>query len=59
MSEEKVLLEMDYTTYDASCKDPHVSPAGDLIECRRQARHDNEHGTRGGENLISWGHHPE
>lgn len=31
--------EMAYTSWDQSCKDPHITGTGDLRECRRPANH--------------------
>lgn len=36
-------LEMVYTRYEASCRDPHIDPAGVLRECRRHAHHTGAH----------------
>jgi hypothetical protein len=32
--------ETAYTTWGESCRDPHITPAGDLRQCRRRAGHD-------------------
>lgn len=31
--------EMAFTSWDQSCKEPHVTSSGDLRECRRPAKH--------------------
>ena len=36
MTDDELLLETDYTSYANSCRDPHVAPGDDLVECRRQ-----------------------
>jgi hypothetical protein len=35
--------EMAYTTWGASCRDPHITFYGDMRECRRAALHDGAH----------------
>lgn len=52
---ERYLLEIDYTPYGAACKDPYISPLGELVLCRRQIRHVGEHATRRGAGSIVWG----
>lgn len=55
MDETKLLLlEIDYTQWDVSCRDPHLTPDGQLVECRRQKKHDNTHATRAGFRAITW-----
>ncbi|TFD11467.1 hypothetical protein E3T35_09670 [Cryobacterium sp. TMT1-2-2] len=55
MTDDELLLEIDYTGYDNSCRDPHITPAEDLVECRRRRGHDdNMHGTRSGVRAIRW-----
>lgn len=36
-------LEMAYTTWEYSCRDPHISWNGDLKECRRAKNHEGVH----------------
>ena len=56
MTDDELLLEIDYTGYDSSCRDPHITPADDLVECRRLRGHDDDtHCTRAGTNAIRWG----
>lgn len=55
-----ILLEMAYTRYDASCRDLAVTENGELVECRRDRRHNPAgvhavHGGSGPEGLIVWG----
>lgn len=55
MTDSELLLEIDYTGYNDSCRDPHITPAEDLVECRRMRGHDNDtHGTRAGVRVIRW-----
>lgn len=52
---EQIELEMAYTSWEQSCKDPVVGPTGDLRECRRQHGHAGPHASGHGEQLILWG----
>ncbi|WP_104190785.1 hypothetical protein [Cryobacterium sp. Y82] len=55
MTDDELLLEIDYTDYTSSCRDPHITPAEDLVECRRLRGHeDDTHGTRAGVSAIRW-----
>lgn len=54
MTDDELLLETDYTSYANSCRDPHITPAKDLVECRRQNGHDDTHATRAGLRAIRW-----
>ncbi|TFD70439.1 hypothetical protein [Cryobacterium sp. Hb1] len=55
MTDDELLLEIDYTNYNSSCRDPHITPAEDLVECRRPRGHDDDmHGTRAGVRAIRW-----
>jgi hypothetical protein len=47
---------MAYTTWDQSCKDPHLTPGGDLRECRRPNHHPGAHASGHSENgtLLFW-----
>ena len=59
MTDNELLLEIDYTDYDSSCRDPHITPAEDLVECRRLRGHGGEpHGTRAGVRAIRWSVEP-
>ena len=59
MTDDELLLEIDYTGYDNSCRDPHITPAADLVECRRLRGHGGEpHGTRAGVRAIRWSVEP-
>lgn len=51
---------MAYTTWDQSCKDPHLTPGGDLRECRRPNHHPGAHASGHSENgtLIFWNAEP-
>lgn len=52
----RLLLEMDYTTYGQSCREPHITPDAQLIECRRDRGHArDDHATRAGMGVIVWG----
>lgn len=52
---EKLLLEMDYTTYGQSCRDPHITAKQELVECRRGTGHSVDvHATRAGAAIIVW-----
>lgn len=53
-TDDELLLETDYTSYASSCRDPHITPTNDLVECRRQNGHDDTHATRGGLRAIRW-----
>ncbi|TFC91793.1 MULTISPECIES: hypothetical protein [Cryobacterium] len=53
----ELLLETDYTSYASSCRDPHITPTNDLVECRRQNGHADTHATRGGLHAIRWAVH--
>lgn len=53
------LLEMDYTSYGASCREPHVTDDNQLVLCRRQSGHDEHHATRQGVGAIIWEQAPE
>ena len=48
MTEDELLLETDYTSSANSCRDPHIAPGDDLVECRRQRGLDDTHGSRAG-----------
>ncbi|TFC04656.1 hypothetical protein [Cryobacterium mannosilyticum] len=48
MTDDELALESDDTSYANSCRDPHIAPGDDLVECRRQRGHDDTHGTRAG-----------
>lgn len=56
---KQIETEMLYTTYGESCKDLHVTPEGDLRECRRTRGHWTE-GTECasgfGRGLVRWVH---
>ncbi|MDJ0349712.1 hypothetical protein [Cryobacterium sp. PH29-G1] len=55
MTDDELLLEIDYTGYDSSCRDPHITPSEDLVQCRRLHGHDDDtHGTRAGGRAIRW-----
>ena len=55
MTDDELLLEIDYTGYDSSCRDPHITSAADLVECRRLRGHDDDlHGTRAGVRAVRW-----
>jgi hypothetical protein len=55
MTDDELLLEIDYTGYDSSCRDPHITPTEDLVQCRRLRGHDEDtHGTRAGVRAIRW-----
>lgn len=54
LTDDQLLLETDYTSYASSCRDPHVTPTNDLVECRRQSGHDDTHATRAGVRAIRW-----
>ncbi|WP_213815033.1 hypothetical protein [Glaciihabitans sp. dw_435] len=50
-----LLLEMDYTTYGQSCREPHITPSSELVECRRDRGHSADvHATRAGAGIIVW-----
>jgi hypothetical protein len=36
-------LVMAYTTYDQSCRDPHITAQGELRECRLPTHHADDH----------------
>lgn len=53
---QQIELEMSYTTWEQSCKDPAVDPStGDLRECRRQHSHTGPHASGFGPGLYMWG----
>ncbi|TFD30355.1 hypothetical protein E3T40_15265 [Cryobacterium sp. TMT1-19] len=54
LTDDQLLLETDYTSYASSCRDPHITPTNDLVECRRQSGHDDTHATRSGLRAIRW-----
>lgn len=54
LTDDQLLLETDYTSYASSCRDPHITPTNDLVECRRQSGHDDTHATRAGLRAIRW-----
>ena len=54
MTDDELLLETDRTSYANSCRDPHIAPGDDLVECRRQRGHDDTHGTRAGARALRW-----
>ena len=60
MTDDQILLEMDYTTYGHSCRDAAITTAGTLVECRRQHGHDGEHAVRyeNKEQIYRWGVEP-
>lgn len=47
----RIALEIAYTTWDESCKDPL---AEGLRECRRPHGHDGDHASGHGEGLRTW-----
>ena len=49
------LLEIDYTSYDVSCRDPLISGDDQLVLCRRLHGHTGDHATRAGIRAIVWG----
>lgn len=50
-----LLLEIDYTPYGVSCRDPYVTDRQELVLCRRQSGHIGQHATRRGAEAIVWG----
>jgi len=52
--DEAVELEMTYTTWEHSCKEPHVAQ-DDLRECRRQKDHKGLCASGFGKGLLFWG----
>ncbi|MDJ0324600.1 hypothetical protein QMG61_12620 [Cryobacterium sp. PH31-AA6] len=54
MTDDELLLETDYTSYANSCRDPHIAPGEDLVECRRQRGHADAHATRAGARALRW-----
>jgi len=54
-SDEQYLLELDYTPYAMSCRDPYVTDRGELVLCRRGAKHNELHATRRGAECVTWG----
>jgi hypothetical protein len=54
MTHDELLLEMDYTGYDMSCRDPYLTADADLVLCRRQKGHDDTHATRDGTEVLVW-----
>lgn len=57
MTDDDLLREADYTSYHDSCRDPHITPSEDLVECRRQTGHTDTHATRSGLLVIRWTAH--
>jgi hypothetical protein len=58
-TEASLLLEIDYTSYDIACRDPHIThQTGDLIECRllrgHAERDGTSHATRAGARVYIW-----
>lgn len=47
-------MEMTYTPYLGSCREPAVTSTGDLRQCRRAMRHHGEHASGFGQNLYLW-----
>lgn len=53
--DDLLLLEIDFSSYDGSCKDLYLSPTGELVECRRERYHeDDTHATRAGFKALKW-----
>ena len=53
MSHE-LTLEMAWTPWRDSCRDPHITPDGDLRQCRRRRNHDDEHASGFGPLMRRW-----
>lgn len=47
-------LEMAYTPYLGSCRDPAITPAGDIRQCRRAMRHTGTHASGFGKHRHIW-----
>lgn len=54
VSDINLLLEIDYTPFDAACRDPLLTDRRELVLCRRQVKHEGEHATRRGIEAIVW-----
>ena len=52
--QEAVQKEMAYTDLHGSCKDVHVTPTGELRECRRAKRHTPPHASGYGTRHEQW-----
>ena len=46
--------EMVFTDWNASCQDVHVTPSGELRECRRAKRHTPPHASGYGTRHEQW-----
>lgn len=54
---DELEIEMAYTRWDDSCKDPHLVPTADgtdFRECRRAKGHDGPHASGYHQGLIRW-----
>lgn len=52
--QDDIQHEMAYTTYTESCRDAHITPEGDLRECRRMKRHALPHASGYGTRHRQW-----
>ena len=53
MTDEEIQLEMAYTTYEDSCRDPAIVD-GDLVQCRRPRWHEPHNHAAGMTVLRRW-----
>lgn len=54
MTQAEVEHEMAWTTWQESCRDPAVID-GSLRQCRRRARHNDDHASGYGRHYRKWG----
>lgn len=53
--QEFIEMEFAYTEPTAGCLDPHITPDGDLRECRRPKKHADVHASGYGDQHVQWG----
>lgn len=53
-TEDELLLEIDYTSYDSGCQDPIMTSGVGPVECRRLRGHKGAHATRSGTTAYIW-----
>lgn len=52
--QDAIQHEMAYTDYASSCADAHVTPTGELRECRRAKQHEMPHASGYGSRHQQW-----
>lgn len=53
-NQEKIELEMTYTSWEGSCLDKTITQDVSLRECRRSKKHDGKHASGFGSSHKQW-----